>query len=394
MTNFLYDESEVERRQQALHDQVMHFHRDELANEASKRSARQGGQLVYGPDGEHSWWLDHARSALYGPADGEREQRLRDHRNQALYHREYRTGLNTSVGTGGAATMPYWDTDHFVIGAHALAPLAGLATNVPLPPHGNSVVLPQITSGVTAAVQYPQNTSVTDGSVTYVDAAQTCPKSTLMAPITLGRQLIDQGFPGYGRVLARELGAAIGAVKETQLISGSGSSGQVAGIESQAGVQTISATGSVAGIYNALSQAISLISTSRLRMPDFVAGSPELFAYLAASIGTTGNPFMPPRPYEMLNGVAPENIPAELMGMKFVADPQVAASLGAQYMIVGVSSDLILWEGPIDVVFHRQTLANQLSVLCVATQEIAFGLQYPTGVVIVGPISIPGLSGS
>lgn len=34
--------------------------------------------------------------------------------------------------------------------------------------------------------------------------------------------------------------------------------------------------------------------------------------------------------------------------MKYISDPQVAESLGSQYLIVGVSSDLLLWSGPIN----------------------------------------------
>jgi hypothetical protein len=49
------------------------------------------------------------------------------------------------------------------------------------------MVLPQITTGVNAAIQSPQNSSVTDGA-TYVDAAATCDAVTALAQITLSRQ--------------------------------------------------------------------------------------------------------------------------------------------------------------------------------------------------------------
>ena len=120
-------------------------------------------------------------------------------------------------------------------------------------------------------------------------------------------------------------------------------------------MQTIAATGSVAGIYDVLASAVALISTTRFRLPDFVAGSPELYAYLAAAIDTSGRPFMPPRPSDTFSAVAPESIPAELLGMKYIADPQIAASLGSQYLIVGVSSDLVLWSGPVEVEFSSDT---------------------------------------
>ena len=84
--------------------------------------------------------------------------------------------------------MPIYDDAHFVIGAHQLAPLAGLATNLALPAHANAMVLPQITTGVNAAIQSPQNSSVIDGATTYVDAAATCDVVTALAQITLSRQ--------------------------------------------------------------------------------------------------------------------------------------------------------------------------------------------------------------
>jgi HK97 family phage major capsid protein len=381
----LNNEDEVHRRAWYLYEQS-------LADERSKKLARQGSQLVYRAGGPHSFWMDGALSALYGPADAEREARLRDHRNQVQNHPEYRTGINTTLGTGGAATMPAWDESHFVIGAHALAPIAALATNLPLP-KGNAVVLPAITTGVTAAAQSAQNVGVTDGSSTYVDAATTCDVVTVMGQITLSRQLIDQGA-GYDQVIARELGAAIGATKESQIISGSGNgSNQLLGLLNQTGVQTIATTGSVAGIYDAVASAVALISTTRFRQPDFVAGSPELYAYLAASIDLQGRPFMPPRPWGN-SSISPESIPAEFLGMKYVSDPQVAASLGSQYLIVGVSSDLILWSGGVAVTFSPETYANQMSVLVSAHQYLSFGLAHSSSVVLVGPFTVPGLPGS
>jgi HK97 family phage major capsid protein len=370
----------------AVHEHAMRVYRQSLAQEASVKRSRRG-TLTYTADSEHSWWFDPARSALYGPIDAEREARIRDDDNQRRFNPEYRTGLNTTVGTGGAATMPYWDESHFAIGEHALAPIAGLSTNLPMP-ETMQVILPRIATGVTAAAQSAQNVGVTDGSTTYTDAAQTCDVVTLLAQITLSRQLIDQGAShGYDQIIARELGAAIGATKESQIISGSGNtSNQLLGLVNQSGVATIPATGSVQGIYAGIAAAVSLISTTRFRSPDFVAGSPELYAFLASAEDTSGRPLMPPRPF---SGVAPESIPAELLGMRYVADPQVAASLGSQYLIVGVSSDLVLWSGPIDVSFYPQTFANQMSVLVTASQYAAFALTYPSSAVLVGPFSVP-----
>jgi hypothetical protein len=80
--------------------------------------------------------------------------------------------------------------------------------------------------------------------------------------------------------------------------------------------------------------------------------------------------------------------------MKSVADPQIAASLGSQYLIVGVSSDLVLWSGPVEVTFNQDTFANQMSVLVSAHQYLAFGLMYSSSAVLIGPITVPGLPGS
>lgn len=158
--------------------------------------------------------------------------------------------------------MPLWAEDHFVIGAHQLAPLAALATNVPLPPKNNAVVLPRNTTGLTAAAQSSQNTGLVDGSSTYGDAATTCSVVTVGGQAVMSRQLIDQGTPDVDQIIARDLGAAIGASKEAQIVSGSGSSGQLLGLINQVGVQTIATTGSVAGIYSAVAAAVSFIYES------------------------------------------------------------------------------------------------------------------------------------
>lgn len=310
----LYDEDAIK---DAANERVLRSYREIRAQEASVKRSRNGAPLTYHEGGQHSFWLDGARSALYGPTDPELEARRRNHGNETRYHPEYRSGLTTTTGTGGAASMPIWDESHFVIGAHQLAPIASLATNLPLPEKGSVVVLPRISTGVAAQAQSSQNTAVTDGSTTYADATTTCDIITLVGQVTLSRQLIDQAAPQYDQVIARELGAAIGATKESQIVSGSGkSSNQLLGLVNQTGVQTISTTGSVAGIYDAVASAVALISTTRYRLPDFVAGSPELYAFLASSIDQNGRPLMPPRPSDTLSGVAPESVPAELLGMK------------------------------------------------------------------------------
>jgi hypothetical protein len=127
--------------------------------------------------------------------------------------------------------------------------------------------------------------------------------------------------------------------------------------------------------------------------PGLCGRLPELYTYLASSIDLNGRPFMPPRPYDTFSGVAPESVPAELLGMKYIADPQVAASLGSQYLIVGVSSDLVLWSGPIDMTFSPQTYAPDMSVLVSVSPVSGVGLMYPSSVVLIGPFTVPALSG-
>jgi HK97 family phage major capsid protein len=387
----LYDEAAVERE---THRRLMFEYQQSLDREQSVRRAQQGGELVYRPGGPHSWWIDNARSALHGSSDPAREKRLQDHRHQVEHHPEYR-GINATGGTGGYAVPPYYAEGDFVIAAHALSPIAAAATNLPLPAHTNSVVLPQLSTGITAAVQTAQNATVTDGATTYADAGLTCPVTTLLGSITMSRQLLDFATPsGYDEVIARELGAALGAKREQQIIAGTGGSGQLTGIENQSGVPTIAASGSVAGVYDGIVAAIAQIATTRFRQPDFVAGSPELWAYLAGGIDTSGRPFMPPRPSDQFAAVAPESCPGEIAGLKYISDPSIAASLGSQYLVVGVSKDLILWSRPPEVTFSLDTLANQMSVVVTASQYAAFGLAYASSVVLVGPFSVPGIPGS
>jgi hypothetical protein len=139
---------------------------------------------------------------------------------------------------------------------------------------------------------------------------------------------------------------------------------------------------------------VALIATTRYRQPDFVAGSPELWAYLSGGIDTAGRPFMPPRPSDQFAAVAPESSPGELLGLRYLSDPSIAASLGSQYLIVGVSRDLILWSQPPEVTFSLDSAANQMSVVVTASQYAAFGLAYAGSVVLVGPFSVPGIPGS
>jgi hypothetical protein len=194
----LNDEDAVrEQARYELDRQAMRMLEQTRLNEASAKSARQGNQLVYRPGGEHSFFLDAARRALYGPVDQEREARLRDHAWQLRRHPSFEEvrGLDEAVGQGSTFVPPKYLQSEFTAAAHPLRATADLCRLFEIPQKASSVVIPSFTSG-TALQSIPnQNQNQTLSEVDPVDAVNAAPVTTIASKVVVSRQLLDMSSP-------------------------------------------------------------------------------------------------------------------------------------------------------------------------------------------------------
>src|ERR1700722_2786676 len=186
----LNDEDAVRAEARAERDRQAYaqYQRDR-ESEASRRRARQGAQLVYRRNGEHSYFLDIARRALHGHGDADVEKRLRDHSNQILLDTRYgeMRALDETVGAGGSFAAPEFVQSEFQAAAHPLRATADVCKRLTVPANRSQIVVPAFTSGSGDGITTTQNTAITE--VDPVDAAVSCTAAPLSGTILASRKL-------------------------------------------------------------------------------------------------------------------------------------------------------------------------------------------------------------
>jgi HK97 family phage major capsid protein len=384
-----------------LHRQLMANYRHQLEREDSTHRARQGGQLVYRSDAEHSYFADLCRKALHGQADKGLENRLRDHSQQVALHpafAEYRTGLDTTDGSGGSWAPPKYVQSEFEAGAHALRATADVCRLLPLPAKASQIVVPAFSSGTGAAVDSSQDTTLAENDP--ADTTIVCPTTTIAARVTVSRQLYDQASPDstVDRVLAADIGAAYGAQLSSSVLTGSGSE-QMTGLLNVSGVSTVAAGSSVAGLVDGVATGYQTMVQTRYRKPNVCIMHPRRWlSGFANSIDLQGRPLMLPSTHPAtLMGTPDDGVVAEWLGMKVILDVNVPTTSGSgnqDYVILGHSPDWLLYEGPLNFQATKGTLAAQMSVEVVGFKYAALVPRYPSSICLVGPFNPPTTPGS
>jgi hypothetical protein len=138
---------------------------------------------------------------------------------------------------------------------------------------------------------------------------------------------------------------------------------------------------------------------NRYRKPDVIVMHPRRYlSDIANAVDTTGRPLMLPHTFPAaLAGTPDDSVVAEWLGMKVILDVNVPTTSGSgsqDYVILGYSSDWLLYET--EPVFNAfpQTLAGQLSVTLVSRAYAALAVRHPSSVCLIGPFDAPVVQGS
>jgi HK97 family phage major capsid protein len=376
----LNDEAELERKAREHHRSLMQRYNQQLEREGSMRRARQGSRPVYRENSEHSYFFDRAKQCLYGSGvDAELDKRLQDYQAQSIVAAEKRA-INETVGTGGAAVPPKWLEDSWYEAAHAGCPLGAAAVNTPLPPGTDSIVVPGLLTGQSFTVSSTQNSQVTDESGNITTGTITCPVIGLQSQITVSRQLIDQA-PLIDRWLAVDSAAAYTAAKAQQLWSGTGSSGQVTGVLNWSNTLSVSAGGSTAGFWSGVAAAQQAVISNLFLPPNAVFVNAQDWQWVSSTVDDSGRPFLLPHTQtpDSLVRVPTESFVAQLGGLSVIVDP----TLPSGNVVVARTSEIAIWEGPLQFLVQREYGAQDLSVTISSYRYLAFAIRRPAGVAVV-----------
>jgi HK97 family phage major capsid protein len=363
---------------------------------ARVESVREG--RTYDRGNGRSYLQDLMRHQLSMDANGESIERLRRHAQdvaEAAASPEYRD-LSRTDGSGGYAIPPLWLMSQYLELARAGRAYANLVNGQPLPPGTDSINIPKVATGTATAIQTADNGAVAETDLT--DTSVQAPVRTIAGQQDVAVQLLDQSPISFDEIVFRDLVADYATKLDLQVISGSGSAGQVTGVRGTSGITTItytSATPTVAQLYSKIADAVQRIHTLRFMPPTAIVMHPRRWAYLLAASDSNGRPLVVPDAGNPQNAVASlgvvgaQQVVGQMHGLPVVTDPSMPTTLGAgtneDVVHVIRASDLLLFESGIRSRVLPDVGSGNLTVRLQVYGYLAFTAgRYPQSVVEVG----------
>jgi HK97 family phage major capsid protein len=352
-------------------------------------------------DHRQSWARDMIRLSLNMDSDGESRARLTTHAAQVAEHPAYmeHRDLSRVDGSGGYAVPPAWLMNQYIELARPGRAFANLVQRQPLPGGTDSINIPKVLTGTATAVQTADNQPVqqTDLTDTFINA----PVRTISGQQAVAIQLLDQSPIAFDDLVFRDLIADYASQLDKQCLYGSGTNGQVLGVNNTPGIGTIAvSTVDIKGVYSAIANAIQLVHTTRFQPPEVVVMHPRRWGWFLALLDNQQRPLFLPdanRPYNaagILEEVASQQVVGSIQGLPVVTDPNIETNLGTggdeDPVYVLRASDVVLWESGIRARVLPETKAQNLTVLLQLYGYLAFSAaRYPQSIVEITGLSEP-----
>jgi HK97 family phage major capsid protein len=346
---------------------------------------------TYRPDGPHSFFAD--LGAVHRGQDFDAAQRLFCH-EQETGAIETRTNPNTTAGTGGEFAPPLWVIERFQTVARAGRVLGDLVNKLVLPPGVSSINWPILTTGADAEIQPEDADPVTE--VDEVTSSAVNPDVvTIAGESDASQQLFDlTPSPGYDGIVYADLSRAYSANLEKQLLAGTGTNGQLTGVQNVTGrnadVIGISAT-SVSVTYNVMGKAIASVGNARLLPAEYLLMAPRRWAWLTSQVDDSHRPIeAPSSPHPNASPVAGGVSPVgRILGKPVYEDGAIPAGTSADVIVALRPSDLWLYESTPRLAVDQTVLAGSLQVRLQLRRYVSFQLPYPTAAATVTGIPAP-----
>jgi HK97 family phage major capsid protein len=325
---------------QAADDDNAKPQRVEVKEPLTYRSPRDGGT--------HSFFAD-LNSARLGESVA--LERLNRHASEM---RVEKRDLTSTAGAGGEFIPPLWLMDRWIPLLRSSRAIADSLTRMDLPNGAMSISLPKLSGGTATAIQASENAAIqeTDATTTSVVANV----RTIAGMQDLSTQLFEIPQPGLDEILFRDLARDYATKLDVQVISGSGSSGQLLGLRTVSGINAVTYTDAspTAGeLYAKLADAVQRV-TGAFMNPDTIAMHPRRWAMLLSSVDTAGRPLFDPNAGNSQNSMGTgtntvaNGAAGQIMGLRVIVDPNLPTNIGANtdqdVILVYDSSQIFLWE--------------------------------------------------
>ena len=292
--------------------------------------------LTYREKGPHGFFADLYRATIKG--DYGAQARLRRHQDEMRIERR---DLDTTTNDGIEFVPPAHLQDQWAELARAGRTFGNFVPNLGAPP-SNRFTLPKVNSGTVTAVQTADNAAISETDLEPVEV--TFSTATIAGMQDMSQQLLDFSNPAMDTVIAQDLAADYAQKLDVQLISGSGSAGQVEGILTNSNVNSVTytqATPTVANLYPKLSDAVNQVWTNRFEAPDAWFMHPRRWAWILAALDSSNRPLVAPvspmNPVGGFTALNAEGIVGSLLGLPVYLDANIPTTQGA-----GTNQDAII----------------------------------------------------
>lgn len=349
---------------------------------------------TYRPDNGTSFFKDMvaARQGDYNAAE-----RLQRNNTEVALEKRALGNTGATGGSGGEFAPPAWLESEFVKLARAGRVTADRLNPQPLPSGVSTINIPRVSGGTSTAVQSSQNSTVatTDPTTAYLSSGIT----TIAGKNVVSLQLLQQSPIAFDQVILGDLAADYARNLDLQVISGSGTSGQLQGLLNVPSIQQIAytqATPAVAGtggFYSTLNKAISAVSTSRFLPPSVIVMHPRRWSWVAASFDSQNRPLVAPsgNAFNQIadaGTVAAQGPVGQMAGLPVYTDPNLPINLGAgtnqDPVLVMRAEDVYLWESDVTLASFDSPYAESLGVLFRAHgYSSMIGGRYPASIAVV-----------
>lgn len=342
-----------------------------------------------------------AQSQMNDLASAERWQ---DEQRMAAF--EQRTNPNRTDGQGGYFVPPLWLIDEYIDLPRFGRPIANSVRNMELPSGTDSINLPKVSTGTATAAQTADGASVQSTDMT--DTTVSASVYTVAGQQDVAMQLLDQTpAPGFDSVVLGDLLADLAVRQDVYVINGSGSSGQPTGILNVSSPNAITytdASPTLPEMYVPWVKSVSQISSNRKMPATATFVIPSIWYWACSELDTTNRPLIQPEqggpfnPMALQTGAAAEGPVGRLtVGTPVILDGNIPSNLGGgteTRIITLRTSDLYLWEGPIQTRVLTEVLSGTLQVRFQVYRYAAFmGNRLPKAISIVSGTGMIPTSG-
>jgi len=329
-----------------------------------------GGETYHAGPSSPSFFKDliHARSGDANAAD-----RLRRNNAENGIERRALGNTNGTGGSGGEFAPPGYLVAEYVRLARPGRVVADRFRHEDLPQGISSVNVPRVATGTTVAVQSTQNTALAQTDVT--TASLSSGIVTHGGKQVVSRQLLDQSAVPFDRVILEDLAADHARALGTDVITGSGTGGQLRGYLTPASTSIntwTSTTPTAQAFYGRLAQLQGTINGSRFKAPDTVVMHPRRWAWFASYVDSSGRPLVVPTAggfNALANRDDNQGVGhvGQVLGMDVFTDANIPTNLGAgtnqDIVLTMVSDDIVLWESPLQAESFEAPYADSMGVL-------------------------------